>query len=318
MIDRMDDAPAIRVRDLVKTYGDVKAVAGIAFDVARGECFGLLGPNGAGKTTTVEILEGLLEPTSGDVQVLGERWARDGRRLRSRIGIALQETQLADRLTAIEVVRLFRSFHPRGRAPDEVLATVGLAEKRDAWVMRLSGGQRQKLAIACALVGDPDLLFLDEPTTGLDPQSRRALWEVVGSFRERGRTVLLTTHYMDEAERLCDRVAIVDHGKIIALGTPAELIGNLGVAEFVEFSTAPDLPQDRLDGLPGLKGVRRIGDRWSLAVEALRESVPALLDRVREQGATLTGLATHQASLEDVFVALTGRKLEGGNDANRP
>ena len=300
---------AIEVQGLVKRYGDVTAVAGIDLTIARGECFGLLGPNGAGKTTTVEILEGLLEPTAGDVHVLGEVWKRSSHRLRQRIGIALQETRLADKLTVDEVVRLFRSFYPHGRDPAEVIALVDLGEKAKSWVVRLSGGQRQKLAIACALVGDPDILFLDEPTTGLDPQSRRALWEVIQAFRSQGRTVVMTTHYMEEAERLCDRVAIIDHGKIIAVGTPAELIGRLGGAEVIEFSTVPGIPEDRLLDLAGLRGASRVGERWVLSVGSVRESVPPLLDRLKADGVELTALATHQATLEDVFVKLTGRTL---------
>ena len=305
-----DSPPAISLRGLIKHYGKVVAVDGVDLEVGVGECFGLLGPNGAGKTTTVEVLEGLLKPTAGEVRVLGESWGRGAHRLRQRIGIALQETYLADRLTVHETVGLFRSFYDRGHTPDEVCATVGLEEKRDAFVMKLSGGQRQRLAIACALVGDPDLLFLDEPTTGLDPASRRAIWDVVGDFRRRGRTVLLTTHYMEEAERLADRVAIVDHGKVIALGTPRDLIGRLGGEQVVEFSADPDIPAAELSALPGVRGVGRVVDRWTLAVEALHVTVPALLDRVRAGGATLTALATHQASLEDVFVSLTGRRLK--------
>jgi ABC-2 type transport system ATP-binding protein len=216
--------PAIRCNGLVKRYGDVTAVAGLDHTVARGECFGLLGPNGAGKTTTVEILEGLTPADAGDVEVLGARWGRgDDRALRERLGIQLQETQLADKLTVAETVQLFRSFYRDPHSVDEVLDTVQLQEKRGAWVGKLSGGQKQRLAVACALVSRPDLLFLDEPTTGLDPQSRRQLWDVVARFRAGGGTVLLTTHYMEEAERLCDRVAIVDHGRVIALGTPREL-----------------------------------------------------------------------------------------------
>lgn len=302
---------AIEVRGLVKDYGDVRAVNGLDLEVATGECFGLLGPNGAGKTTTVEILEGLLAPTAGEVRVLGGTWARDERRLRQRIGIALQETHLADRLTVLETLTLFRSFYDQGRPPREAVDLVDLGEKAGAWVMKLSGGQRQRLAVACALVGDPDLLFLDEPTTGLDPQSRRGLWDVISSFRSQGRSVVLTTHYMDEAERLCDRVAIVDHGKVIALGTPRELIGRLGGTQVVEFSTSPDAPETLAAAVPGVQSARQVAGRWSLTVEALHQSVPALLDRVREAGLRLTALETHQASLEDVFVALTGRSLRG-------
>jgi ABC-2 type transport system ATP-binding protein len=220
----MGDA-AIRVRGLVKRYPpDVLAVDGLELDVRAGECFGLLGPNGAGKTTTLEILEGLLPPTAGEVEVLGRRWERDAAALRPRIGITLQETRLPDKLTVEEIIRLFRSFFPSGRGVAEAIRLVGLEEKRGTWSERLSGGQRQRLAVACALVGDPELLFLDEPTTGLDPQSRRSLWDVVADLKADGKTVLLTTHYMEEAERLCDRVAIVDHGRIIALGTTPELV----------------------------------------------------------------------------------------------
>jgi ABC-2 type transport system ATP-binding protein len=219
------DPFAIRVRGLSKRYPpDVQAVDGLDLEVRRGECFGLLGPNGAGKTTTLEILEGLLPATAGEVEVLGLRWDRDASALRPRIGITLQETRLPDKLTVEEIIRLFRSFFPSGRGVAEAIRLVGLEEKRRTWSERLSGGQRQRLAVACALVGDPELLFLDEPTTGLDPQSRRSLWEVVEDLKREGKTVLLTTHYMEEAARLCDRVAIVDHGKIIALGTTAELI----------------------------------------------------------------------------------------------
>ena len=213
---------------LRKTYGSVVAVADLTLEVKRGECFGLLGPNGAGKTTTIEILEGLLTPDSGDVRVLGMRWADHGHDLRGRLGIQLQETQLPDKLTVEETLRLFRSFYPRGRTVDELLKIVELESKRTSRVGKLSGGQKQRLSLACALAGDPDLLFLDEPTTGLDPQSRRQLWGLLDQFRARGRTILMTTHYMDEAEFLCDRVAVVDHGRIIAEGTPKELIARLG------------------------------------------------------------------------------------------
>src|SRR5215510_1471142 len=224
----MHDSPAIRCRSLVKDYGAVRAVDGLDLEVRGGECFGLLGPNGAGKTTAVEILEGILAPSSGEVEVLGLRWKANERELRQRIGVSLQETRFTDKLTVGETLELFGSFYARARATQEVLDEVGLVEKRDSYVVNLSGGQRQRLAVATALVGDPDLVFLDEPTTGLDPQARRQVWELVRALRARGRTVLLTTHYMDEAERLCDRVAVVDHGQVIALGTPHELIARLG------------------------------------------------------------------------------------------
>ena len=215
---------AIRCRGLVKRYEDVTAVDGLDLEVFRGECFGLLGPNGAGKTTTIEILEGLTVPDAGDVEVLGSRWTRDGHALRERLGISLQETQLADKLTVEETVRLFRSFYRTGRDPEELLGTLSLVEKRKARVGKLSGGQRQRLAVACALVGKPDLLFLDEPTTGLDPQSRRVIWDLLRDLRRGDElTISLTTHYLDEADALCDRVAIIDRGRVIALGTPAEL-----------------------------------------------------------------------------------------------
>jgi ABC-2 type transport system ATP-binding protein len=224
---------AVRCDALTKRYGDVVAVNGLSLHVRRGECFGLLGPNGAGKTTTIEILEGLLAPDAGEVDVLGLRWGTDDRELRQRLGVQLQETQLAEKLSVEETLRLFRSFYHRGRTIDELLQIVELESKRKSWVGKLSGGQKQRLAVACALAGDPDLLFLDEPTTGLDPQSRRQLWELLRRFREQGGTVLLTTHYMDEAETLCDRVAIVDEGRVIALGTPHELIGLLGAPKVV-------------------------------------------------------------------------------------
>jgi len=219
---------AIRCQDLRKRYpsrsGAVDAVNGLDLAVRGGECFGLLGPNGAGKTTTIEILEGLLPPSSGEVEVLGQCWGDDDTRLRQRIGITLQETRLAEKLTVIETLRLFRSFYRRGLDPDFAMEQVKLTEKASAYVGKLSGGQKQRLAVACALVGDPELLFLDEPTTGLDPQSRRQLWDILRTFKEQGRTILITTHYMDEAERLCDRVAIVDHGKVMDLASPTELI----------------------------------------------------------------------------------------------
>ena len=294
---------AVRCEKLVKRYGEVTAVDGLDLEVRRGECFGLLGPNGAGKTTTVEILEGLNDPTAGTVEVLGMRWTRDDKALRQRLGISLQETHLPEKLTVEENLRLFRSFYQRGREIDEVLDLVELRDKRRSWTEKLSGGQKQRLAVACALVSDPDLLFLDEPTTGLDPQSRRQLWDVVLGFKALGRTVLLTTHYMEEAERLCDRVAIIDKGKVIALGTPAELIASLGGEEVVELA-AELLPED-LSTLPGVRGARRSADGIALTVEHLHIALPAILQRVRG----VTRLSTHHASLEDVFVHLTGRHL---------
>jgi len=298
---------ALRCEKLVKKYGELTAVDGLDLEVRAGECFGLLGPNGAGKTTTVEILEGLNEPSGGSVEVLGMRWERDERALRQRLGVSLQETHLPDKLTVEENLRMFRSFYLRGRPTEEVLELVGLTDKRSSWTERLSGGQKQRLAVACALVSDPELLFLDEPTTGLDPQSRRQLWDVVLGFKSRGRTVLLTTHYMDEAERLCDRVAVIDKGKVIALGTPLELIASLGGQQVVELATERALGAEEWGGLPSVHGARRSADGIALTVEQLHLALPAILARAEPLG--LTRLSTHQASLEDVFVHLTGRRL---------
>jgi ABC-2 type transport system ATP-binding protein len=303
---------AIETRGLKKRYDDdVLAVDGLDLTVGRGECFGLLGPNGAGKTTTIEILEGLLLPTAGEVEVLGLRWESAERELRERIGISLQETHLTDRVSVSETLRLFRSFYRRGHSVEELLALVALEDKRDAWYMKLSGGQKQRLAVACALVGDPELLFLDEPTTGLDPQSRRQLWDLIVRLRADGRTVLLTTHYMDEAERLCDRVAIVDHGRVIALGTPAELIATLQGSEVVEFALKGGSPPaaDALARLAGVHGVRPQQDGWALTVDQVHVAIPALLAHLGAAGLELGRLSTHHATLEDVFVHLTGRQL---------
>jgi ABC-2 type transport system ATP-binding protein len=305
-------APALEVRDLRKYYADVRAVDGLDLSVAPGECFGLLGPNGAGKTTTIEICEGLLSPDSGHVELLGLRWDHNESELRQRLGIQLQETQLAEKLTVEETVRLFRSFYSRGRTVGDVIHLVQLDEKRDARVGKLSGGQKQRLALACAIVGDPDLLFLDEPTTGLDPQSRRQLWDLITEFKSLGRTIMLTTHYMDEAEILCDRVAIVDHGKVIALGTPRELISSLGAEHVVEFAPAAEtssVDDAELRQIDGVIAVRRVTSGYELQVAALHRTVPALLTLLARHGVELAHLTTHSATLEDVFVSLTGRQL---------
>ncbi len=307
----MSGRVAVSCRGLKKSYGDVLAVDGLDLEVFVGECFGLLGPNGAGKTTTVEILEGLLEPDAGDVEILGLRWGVDDRAIRQRLGVQLQETQLAEKLTVEETLRIFRSFFDRGRSVDDVLKIVELEEKRSAWVSRLSGGQQQRLAVACALVSEPELLFLDEPTTGLDPQSRRQLWDLVLDFKASGGTVLLTTHYMEEAERLCDRVAIVDHGQVIALGTPDELISKLGAEHVVEIALQRDDPtvDDWLRRIDGVQNVKRERQGILLTVRAVHRTVPALLAALRGREVELSRLTTHNATLEDVFVSLTGRHL---------
>ena len=306
-----DQAVALSCEGVVKRYGPVIAVDGLDLKVLRGECFGLLGPNGAGKTTTIEILEGLLHADEGEVRILGEQWRTDAKSLRRRLGIQLQETQLADKLTVEETLRLFRSFYPGGPTVDELLDLVELKPKRDAWVSKLSGGQKQRLSVACALAGEPELLFLDEPTTGLDPQSRRQLWEVLERFREGGGTILITTHYMDEAHTLCDRVGIMDQGKLIALGTPRELVASLGAEHVVEFALADGQRVDDalLAALPGVKDVRRDTTHLHLSTSELHRTVPALLELLSRRQATLSQLGTHSATLEDVFVTLTGRQL---------
>jgi ABC-2 type transport system ATP-binding protein len=305
---------AIQCRDLRKTYdGKVEAVRGLSLEIQPGECFGLLGPNGAGKTTTIEILEGLLAPTSGEVLIFGRTWKKNEREMREWLGISLQETRLSDKLTVRETIELFASFYREPRSSDEVLAQLELTEKADSWVGKLSGGQRQRLAVATALVCDPKILFLDEPTTGLDPQSRRQLWDIIRVFQRDGGTVLLTTHYMDEAERLCDRLAIVDHGQIIAEGSPADLIDRLGGHHVVEFSVSGNGSHAQNNsswrGLPSVESVREDDGLIALNVKQPHLTIPALLDAVERQGSHLQHLTTRQASLEDVFVRLTGRRL---------
>jgi ABC-2 type transport system ATP-binding protein len=307
---------AIKCRDLRKTYdGTVKveAVRGLSLEIQAGECFGLLGPNGAGKTTTIEILEGLLDPTSGEVMILGHTWQKNSREVREWLGISLQETRLSEKLTVRETIELFASFYREPRSADEVLDDLQLGEKADAFVGKLSGGQRQRLAVATALVGNPKILFLDEPTTGLDPQSRRQLWDLIRNFQRGGGTVLLTTHYMDEAERLCDRLAIVDHGQVIAEGTPSDLIDRLGGHHVVEFEASGNSGDgtalESWRTLPGVESVRHDDGLISLTVHEPHLTIPALLDAVEKHGSQLLHLTTRQASLEDVFVNLTGRRL---------
>jgi ABC-2 type transport system ATP-binding protein len=307
---------AIRVKELRKQYpgrdGPVLAVDGLDLQIQVGECFGLLGPNGAGKTTTVEILEGLNQPTSGDVEVLGLRWATEETEIRERIGVTLQETRFPDKETVRELLTVFRSFYRSGLSVDEAISRVSLESKANALIEQLSGGQQQRLAVAVALVGDPELLFLDEPTTGLDPQSRRQLWDVINELRTRGRTVLLTTHYMDEAERLCDRVAIIDHGKIIALGSPRELIARLGGDHIVEFALEAngEAPEPQAFAcLDSVLSARSDVEGYSLTVGEPHRAIPALLDELAGMGRPLARLTTRHVSLEDVFVALTGRHL---------
>ena len=300
------------MHQLRKIYKDVVAVDGLDLEVRPAECFGLLGPNGAGKTTTIEICEGLTAADSGEVEVLGLRWPADSAALRQRLGIQLQETQLSEKLTVLETIRLFRSFFRQGPEALEVIGLVQLEEKAKSRVGDLSGGQKQRLALACALVGNPDFLFLDEPTTGLDPQARRQLWELIEKFKLSGRTILLTTHYMDEAERLCDRVAIMDHGKVIALGTPRELIASVCADHLVEFSAGT--PADALDlaalsAIDGVRDVHRENGSVRMQVAELHRAVPALLAELGRQRVPLTELRTHSATLEDVFVILTGRHL---------
>ena len=311
--------PSLLIRGLKKAFSDVQAVDGIDLEVRAGECFGLLGPNGAGKTTTIEICEGLTEADSGTVELLGLNWKTGAKQLRQRIGIQLQETQFPDKLTVEEALRLFRSFYHRGIDIEESIKTAQLEEKRRSRIGGLSGGQKQRLAMATALVGDPELLFLDEPTTGLYPQARRHLWDLVDELKKSGRTIILTTHYMDEAERLCDRVAIMDHGKVIALGTPNELIASIGGEEIVEFAVDSAPHQDSeaahqaiaatLTAIPGVRSHRVDASVHQLSVDELHVTVPLIFASLEQQGLHLNDFRTHSATLEDVFVRLTGRNL---------
>jgi ABC-2 type transport system ATP-binding protein len=304
------DSPAIHCKGVRKYFQAVHAVDGIDLEVRAGECFGLLGPNGAGKTTLVEVLEGLTTPDEGVVEILGYRWrSGDDHAIRDRIAVQLQETHLADKLTVEETLRLFRSFFSRGHTIDEVIKLGDLEEKRRERVHKLSGGTRQRLALACALVSSPEILFLDEPTTGLDPQARAKVWEVVERFKLAGGTVMLTTHYMEEAARLCNRVAIMDHGRFLAIGTPADLVASLGIREIIEFNVLGELEPGLLQGLPGVKTVERKNEGYILKVISIDVTLPALLTAVEKRRSKLNHLVTRQVTLEDVFMSMTGGML---------
>jgi ABC-2 type transport system ATP-binding protein len=301
--------PVIRVTDLRKAYGTTHAVAGVSFDVAAGSVFGLLGPNGAGKTTTVEVLEGLRDADAGEVRVLGVDVLRDPDALKPRIGVSLQTAALYPRLTVVEVLDLFRSFYPRGRSTDELVGLMDLGEKRTTRTQDLSGGQRQRLSVALALVNDPELIFLDEPTTGMDPAARRALWDVVLGLRNEGRSILLTTHYMEEAEVLCDRLAIMDHGRILEEGTVAELISRRFHERAVRFDAVEGLPDDRLAAMPGVTAVKHEDNEVLMYTRDVPATIGSVLAAFEALGIEPQNLGVRRATLEDVFLDLTGRAL---------
>jgi ABC-2 type transport system ATP-binding protein len=321
----MTESPAVEVRDLVKVYprpggGTLRAVDGVSFEVRAGEFFGFLGPNGAGKTTTLEIIEGIRRPTSGEVRVLGVDPRRELDRVKRIIGVQLQATSYFSLLTLEELLELFGSFYPKRRPPAELLATVGLTDQRKAYVRQLSGGQQRRFSVAAALVNDPDVLFLDEPTTGLDPQMRHGLWDLLRRLnRDEGKTIVLTSHYIEEAELLADRVAIIDHGRIVALDTPRSLIGRLDGLGHIEFATPQRLDTAELTELPAIDGVEIGGNgvepgsaapaTYRLAVSEPKTAVGALLDWSERRGVELRGLEVVPGSLEDVFLQLTGREL---------
>jgi ABC-2 type transport system ATP-binding protein len=301
--------PVIRVRGLVKRYGDLVAVDGIAFDVAAGEIFGLLGPNGAGKTTTVEILEGLRTPDAGETTVLGVDVAKDANALKPRIGVSLQTAALYPKLTVTELINLFRSFYPKSRPTAELIDVLELGERRNAQTKELSGGQRQRLAVALALVNDPELVFLDEPTTGLDPAARRALWDIVLELKAKGRTVLLTTHYMEEAELLCDRLAIMDHGHILEMGTVEELVSKRFKERAVQFDSIAGIADTELASLPAVTSAKHDAGETLLYTKDVGATIGALLSLTEERGQEAHNLLVRRATLEDVFLDLTGRAL---------
>jgi ABC-2 type transport system ATP-binding protein len=300
---------AIEVRDLHKRYAEILAVDGVTFDVQRGEVFGMLGPNGAGKTTTVEMMEGLRRPDSGEVRVLGLDATRETAALKERIGIQLQTAALYPNLTVAETIELFRSFFRRARPTGELIDALDLGERRDARTKVLSGGQRQRLSVALALVNEPEVLFLDEPTTGMDPQARRSLWGLVRELADRGTTVLLTTHYMEEAEELCDRVAVMDHGRVLELGTVQELIERRFHELSVRFDDMPELPSPALEALPGVTRVMRDDGVAALYTSDVAGTIGGLLTLTSGQGTEPGNLTVRRATLEDVFLDLTGRAL---------
>jgi ABC-2 type transport system ATP-binding protein len=305
------DAVAVTVKDLTKNYGTFPAVKGIDFEIQSGEVFGLLGPNGAGKTTTVEILEGLRPRSGGTVSVLGIDPARESRRLKDRIGVCLQATHLADKITVSEAVRLFASLYSRQVDGEALLKRLQLWEKRNSLYAKLSGGQKQRLALALALVNDPQILFLDEPSTGLDPQARHEIHQLVQEWRAERRTILLTTHYIEEAERLCDRVAIIDEGRIIAMGTPEEVQARTVGTSHIEIRVSPSIPEGRAPALNDADRLNVSADRRNVTVSA-RHPARALVELVKwvdQEGLELTDVQLRRPSLEDVFIELTGKSL---------
>jgi ABC-2 type transport system ATP-binding protein len=299
----------LQVENLVKRYGNVEAVRGVSFNVDEGEVFGLLGPNGAGKTSTVEIMEGLRTLDSGRVSVCGLDPQKNPQELKHQIGAALQSTSLPDKLRVIEALRLFASFYRRHRNPDELLKRFGLEEKRNTFYNQLSGGQKQRLALAMALVNDPKVLFFDEPTAGLDPQVRREIYDIIEELRREKKTIVMTTHYIEEAERLCDRVAIVDHGTVIALGTPRELKDRSGDKTRLEVRLARPEPQEILKDLEGVSDCRILGDSYILHCRRPPQAIVSLVKYLESQGNELISLEIVTPSLEDVFIELTGRRL---------
>ncbi len=300
---------ALRIQGLRKAFPKVVAVDGVDLEVARGEVFGLLGPNGAGKTTTLEMIEGLTVPDAGEIEVLGHSWARDGRAIRARIGVQLQSTSLFNKIKVREALDLYASYYPKARSAGELLELVQLQDKAEAYHITLSGGQQQRLALALALVNDPELVFLDEPTTGLDPQARRGLWDIVRRMKAEGRTVLLTTHYMDEAEALCDRLAIMDHGKVIASGTPASLIARLAIPSVVELAFEGAAPDPAAFAARLGEAVERRADLWEIPTRDPKALLPRLLEAAEAAGLPYQQVHVRRATLEDVFLHQTGRSL---------